>query len=580
MRMALISPNPYHALFVANPQPMWVYDLETLRFLDVNDAALAKYGYARDEFLGLELTDIRPSDDADRVGADVQRHRETPLVRSGPWRHRLRNGHEIEVEITSQLMAFEGRAACLVGVHDVSAERALAKQLRHYALHDPLTGLANRQHLTMQVHEALQLPVDALDRCALLIADIEGVATVNEELGRDAGDQLLIAVAGRLLQARGDRAKVSRIGGTTFGLLFIGVADADLVRADAGELIAAISRPFYISGHEVGVSVRIGISVSEAGWSADDLIRGADAALGSLKDRRGPRLAIFNADPDVLHHVLRSKRLALERELRRAVNEDQLRLYYQPILDLHQDKISGVEALVRWVHPDRGLVAPNDFIPIAEHAGIVSEIDGWVMATACRQIRAWRQDGLSALSISVNVSGHDLNMAPQLASLIEAELQRNRIQPSLLEIELTESSALRNHDQVKRILGEVRALGVGIAIDDFGTGYSMLDRVRDLSVDRIKIDRTFVERLPLEGGALVAAMITMAHSLHLQVVAEGVQTNEQLKFLREHDCDYAQGYLIGRPTSAAEIARLVAVGGRFPPASSASRLFRLAPSAA
>lgn len=538
-------PNPYRALFVANPQPMWVYDVETLRFFDVNEAALTKYGYARDEFLALGLTDIRPDEDADLVRAAVRDHSGATLRTSGPWRHRLRGGHEIEVEITSQLLTFAGRPAALVAVRDVSVERALEERVRHYSLHDALTGLGNRRKLLLQLDSAVHSE-ESPER-ALLVMDIDGLQRVNVELGRDAGDELLITIADVFANTYDTQAEVYRIAGETFA--FVVGPDVPAARGHAQRLLAALNGPFTVGGQEAFVSAHIGIALAESGWGPDDLVRAADAALQSLQGTHGARVAVFNADHAVLSQVLRSQGFSLESELRRAVRGDQFRVLYQPIVDLRRGQMSGVEALVRWDHPLRGMLTPNEFIAEAERVGIVAAIDAWVLSTSCGQLRAWREAGLRPLRMSVNFSGCDLDGGPELVRRIGFELERNGLHPSLLEIELTESTALRNQEEVKTLLDDLRSMGVGVALDDFGTGYSMLDRIRDLQVDRIKIDRTFVRRAVGDGAPLVTALITMAHSLHLGVVAEGVETQRQLDMLRDNGCDFAQGYLIGRPMS-------------------------------
>lgn len=550
---------------------MWVYDVATLRFLDVNDAALLKYGYTRDEFLALRVTDIRPRRDTERVRQSIRKRRGNQLTTSGPWRHLLHDGREIEVEVTSQPLTFAGRPSVLVSARDISVDRALEERLRHFSLHDPLTGLGNRRKLTLELDDVLQRSTEGGGR-ALLVIDIEGLKTVNTELGRQGGDEVLVAFVDRFATACGDQARLYRIDGQAFGA----IVDADLrvARGHAAALLSALIPPFSVGGQEAFVSAHIGVARSEPGWRADDLLRTADAALQSVSDLRGPRIAVFNGDHDVLRHVLRSQGFAPAGELRRALKEEQLRVFYQPLLDLRRGEISGVEALVRWEHPLRGLITPYEFIPIAERAGIVAEIDVWVLATACRQMRAWREAGLPAMTMSVNLSGHDLDSGPQLVAQIRAELERNAIDPSLLEVELTESTALHNQEEVERILDELRALGVGVALDDFGTGYSMLDRIRDLPVDRIKIDRTFIRRVTAGGGPLVTAVITMAHSLHLGVVAEGVETDAQLTVLRAQGCDFAQGYLIGRPAPASAISAQLRSVTRFPDSSVHHRISR------
>lgn len=538
---------------------MWVYDVETLRFLDVNDAALAKYGYTRAGFLALRITDIRPPEEAEDVVEAVRDRRGRLLVTSGPWRHRLRDGPMIQVEVTSHPMTFAGREAMLVSARDISQERAMEERFRSFELHDQLTGLGNRRKLMLQLADAFSTAHASGGLPALLVIDVEGLKTINSELGRDTGDHILVTIVDRLREALDAQVELFRIDGATFSALARGVATLDAARAYATNALATLNRAFTMGGRELFVSAHVGIALAEPGWGSDDLIRTADAALLSITHLRSRRIAVFNGDQNVLKYVLRGERFALEGELRRALHDDQLRLHYQPILDLRRGVLSGVEALVRWEHPQRGRIGPSEFIPIAERAGIVSAIDSWVVATACRQHRAWRRSGLPPLTMSVNVSGYDLEAGSRLVDTIAGELKRNRMDPECLEVELTESTALHNSDDVATLLEELRGIGVRIALDDFGTGYSMLDRIRDLSVDRIKVDRTFVRRITDDGGALVRAVIAMAHSLHLAVVAEGVETEDQLALLEHQGCDFAQGYLIGRPEPAEVVQELLRV---------------------
>ncbi|MBV8528502.1 MAG: EAL domain-containing protein [Candidatus Dormibacteraeota bacterium] len=540
----MASRNQYRELFLASPQPMWIRERRTLRILEVNDAAIAMYGYTRDEFLALRVTDISAAGRRSAGGETAPRSGRRTRQADGLARHRRKNGHELDVEVTSRPLTYEGRDAVLVAVRDVTFERALDERFRHYSLRDSRTGLGNRSQLVLDsaaLQRAWQQPV------ALLMIEIHGLRTVNVELGRDAGDEVIIAVGSTLRILFGEEAPLFHLAGQTFAAFVEG--DEAQARQHANRVLSAMRQPYVAAGTEAFVSAHVGIAIGEPGWDAGELLRLADAAVQSAKVS-GSRVAVFNTDPHVLRHVLRSRGFTLESALLHAVQENQLRTVYQPILDVAAGTIAGVEALVRWQHPQVGLLLPGEFIPHAERAGVIFDIDSWVLSESCRQIAAWRTAGITPRPVSVNLSARDLDGALDIADHIRRELERYGVDASLLAVELTETTALHNREAVERLLDDLRAMGVAVALDDFGTGYSMLDRIRDLRVDRIKIDRTFIRRALNGGGPLVTAVITMAHDLHLEVVAEGVERDEELAMLRAHGCDFAQGYLIGEPMPA------------------------------
>ena len=554
------SNGNFRQLFADNPQPMWVYDLETLRILDVNEMAITKYGYSRDEFMGMRITDIRPAEDLDKLAASLIARGRSPVDASGPWRHRLRDGRLIDVTVSSHVQDWGGREAALVSVRDVTVERALEEQLRHQALHDPLTGAGNREMLMTHLAESLEA---AASSCALLLVDVAGMKAVNDSLGRDGADELLVAVCERLIIAAGGTAHVARIGGDVFAAATrLGTAGEDdptaAAESWAGRALASLRDAFSVRGQHVSISAYAGLALGDTGVDERELMRRADIALELAKETRashGEHVELF----DVEHDQVRAERRLLAADLRRAIDADELRLVYQPQLDLRTGTVAGVEALIRWEHPQRGLLMPMIFLPIAEASGLTAAIDSWVISTACAQARAWRDQGLPELTMAVNICGHDVETGPVLVEHVRNELRRHRLPAHLLEIELTESVALRDHEEAETVLADLRALGVRIAIDDFGTGYSTLDRIRDLPIDRVKIDRTFVRRAGGDGAPLLRAMLAMAHSLGLDAVAEGVETTQDLDLLRRWDCDVMQGYLVSKPVAPDQIPALLRI---------------------
>jgi diguanylate cyclase (GGDEF)-like protein/PAS domain S-box-containing protein len=550
------SERNFRRLFDANPNAMWAYDVETLRFLAVNDAAVSRYGWTREEFLAMQITDIRPPDEIPRL-LDSMSDDRPPMERSGAWRHRFKDGRVIDVEVTSHLQDFAGRKAALVLAHDVSEQRALEEQLRHQAFHDPLTNLANRALFFDRLEHALARVVRAESGCGVLLFDLDDFKTINDSLGHAAGDELLIEVGHRVSLALRPADTASRLGGDEFAVILEDVACAEDAERVADRILESIRNPVHLLGHNIVVSATVGIAIADPGTaitSAAEVMRNADVAMYRAKSTgRGQRLTYISG-----MQALVADRLALANDLRFAQARGELRVVYQPLLALGSRRVVGVEALVRWTHPDRGPIPPDVFIPLAEEAGLVVGIDRWVLEQACRHARAWRDVGMP-LRVSVNISGRDLD-APGLFESVMATLEATGLEPSLLELELTEGAVVRQRDQALEALRRLRQSGVSVAIDDFGTGYSMLSRLRDFPVDRIKIDRAFVQEVTAlrPEAPLVAAMVLMAKALELDVVAEGVETIDQLAFLEAQGCDQVQGYFLSRPAEVEDVPAAVA----------------------
>jgi diguanylate cyclase (GGDEF)-like protein/PAS domain S-box-containing protein len=549
------SEEQFRLLFSANPYPMWVHDRETLRFLEVNDAAVAHYGYTRDEFLTMTIGDVRPAEDVARLREALVAERAS-LEASPGRQHRLKDGRLIDVEITSHLIAFRGRPATLVVAQDVTARKALEAELAHQALHDPLTGLANRALFLDRLGHALARIDGRGGGLAVLFLDLDDFKYVNDSLGHRAGDRLLVEVAARLLAGLRPGDTVARLGGDEFTVLLEDLAEPEEARRVAERLADGLRPPFRLDGRDVFVSASIGIAGPSAGAQADDLLRLADVAMYEAKHRGKARYAVFDVGMDDRAW----KRLDLEAELRRAIATDQLRVHYQPLLDLQSGRIVEVEALVRWEHPARGLLPPGEFIPLAEETGLIVPLGRRVLEEACRQVRIWQLAYPSdpPLAVAVNLSARQL-MRPELVADIAAALRGADLGPSSLTLEVTETAAL--HDIVAMV-GPLRALrerGMRLAIDDFGTGYSGLSYLRGCPVDALKIDRAYVAGLGVDPAdtAMVRAVIAFARTLGLEVVAEGVENAIQLAELVGLGCDRGQGYFFARPLPAEKLADLL-----------------------
>jgi diguanylate cyclase (GGDEF)-like protein len=431
----------------------------------------------------------------------------------------------------------------------------LVEQIQHQALHDPLTGLANHLLFEDRVTQALNTARRARERLAVFMLDIDAFKKVNDSLGHPSGNELLRLLSDRLSGAVREVDTVGRLGGDHFTILMPGVGTAEIAGVMAQKLLEAVRRPVMLGGHELFMTASVGVAFyPEDGTRAEHLLRNADSAMHRAKDNGRNGYQIYASGMNELAHL----RLARESELHNAVQRNELRVRYQPQIDLRTGRMVGVEALVRWEHPVLGLIPPVEFVPLAEETDLITEVDAWVLLEACRQGKRWLDEGLPTLRVAVNLSGRHFNATDRLYETIVRVLDQTGLDPAMLELEVTEGIAVGESDAAIHVLKRLRALGVQLSIDDFGTGYSMLGRLQDFPIDRLKIDRSFVSKIDssTSEAPIVAAMIAMARSMKIEVVAEGVETLEQQTYLRNKGCDQAQGYLYSHPVEASEIAAL------------------------
>ena len=471
--------------------------------------------------------------------------------RDGSWLH-------FEM-IGSNLLQDANVQGLLITARDISERKIFEQQLQHQAFHDPLTGLPNRALFMNRLQHALiragrHTPNDLL---ALLFVDLDLFKVVNDSLGHEAGDHLLVAVANRLQLAIRPQDTVARFGGDEFMILLEDLPDEAAARAIAEEMLQKLRVTENINGYEIVVTASIGVALNYAGIdSTSDLLRYADAAMYQAKREGKGRYHVFDGRTST--SLL--ERLELEQELRRAVELEEFRVFYQPIIALNSRKVIGIEALIRWQHPRLGLIAPAHFINTAEETGLIVPMGRWVLEEACRQVSQWqteREDDIR-LELSVNLSAKQLQQ-PNLATEIAEVLKKTGLAPINLKLEITESVAMSDAEGMLARLHELKALGVKLAIDDFGTGYSSLSYLKRFPVDTLKIDRSFVSGLGqnAEDTAIVQAVVTMAHTVGLTVTAEGVETTEITDHLQGLGCDLAQGYYFAKPLPSADLAALL-----------------------
>ncbi len=436
------------------------------------------------------------------------------------------------------------------------ARKEAERHLTFFANHDTLTGLPNRGMFNGRLTQALARAQRLRTMAAVLFVDLDRFKVINDTLGHDAGDHLLKQLAGRLRECLREGDTIGRQGGDEFVVLIEDVADPAQIGGVAQKILDTVARPYMISGQEFHVTASIGISVyPDDGQDQQTLLKNADIAMYRAKEQGKNNHKFYSAQMN--SHSF--ERLALETSLRRAVERNEFLLHYQPKVDMRTGRITGVEALVRWQHPDMGMVPPAQFIPLAEETGLIAPIGDWVLRTACAEAQSWIAQGMSAIGVAVNLSARQF-ARDELAPSILRVLRETNLDPRLLELEITESIVMHNADRAAEVLEQLTRLGVRVAIDDFGTGYSSLSYLKRFPISSVKIDRSFVLDVPddKDDAAITQAIIAMAHSLRLRVIAEGVETSEQYRFLVANECDEMQGYYFSKPVDAASIARLLA----------------------
>jgi len=527
------------------------------RIVSANLAFREMTGYSADEVIG-QNPRILKSDRHDQAFYEVMWE---SIRTQGAWRgeiwNRRKNGEVFPQWLSvNQVRDAAGDVVNYIAVSsDMTKRKAAAERINFLAYYDALTELPNRALLQDRLQQAIA-DAERYDKAlALLFLDLNRFKTINDSLGHHAGDLLLQKVAQRLKDRLRTTDTVARMGGDEFVIVLSNLEDRDAVEEIAGELHEAISRPMAIEGHALTVSTSIGISrYPDDGPDMQTLMKNADVAMYHCKEA-GERCMFFTGAMD----NMASKRLAIENGLRGALAKGELVLHYQPQLDLRTGKIVGSEALIRWEHPVLGMVSPMDFIPIAEESELIVPIGTWVLREACRMNAQWQRQGLPCVPVAVNVSPEQFRRTDFKTTVTEA-LADSDLAAKYLELEITETVLIHDPEAVARTFEDIRSIGVQFAIDDFGTGYSSLSYLKELSLSKLKIDQSFVRGVPenADDSAIVRAIVDMARSLALRVIAEGVETRQHADFLRSIQCDQAQGYLYSRPVPAEEFGQLLA----------------------
>ncbi|MHB0971922.1 MAG: PAS domain S-box protein [Thermoanaerobaculia bacterium] len=527
-------------------------------FLYASPASRSLLGYPPEQLVGKSLADLTHPDDLARV-AELQSAWEAGDAPSGiSYRIRRADGPYIWLETTSRPLRNPetGQLLEIIAVsRDITERKEAEERIEYQAFHDALTGLPNRRLFKDRLTVALAHARRMETRLAVMFLDLDQFKYVNDTLGHSAGDLLLVEVADRLREAIREEDTVSRLGGDEFTLLLVDVTTEDAAIRIASKILRAVESPMLLDGHEVSVTTSIGIALfPNDGDDAETLLKNADAAMYRAKD--SGRNTYQLCAPAMERRTL--DRLAVERDLRRAIERHEFVLHYQPQVSIDDGHIIGVEALVRWNHPDRGLIPPVDFIPIAEESRLILPLGEWVIREACRQLRAWHRAGHTEMRVAVNLSARQFQQS-DLVEMIASILRDSRVGGSFLEVEITESTAMLNTEWTRSVLVDLKKMGISITMDDFGTGHSSLNYLKQFPIDCVKIDRDFVHDVTRDesDAAIVGALITMARVLHLRVIAEGVELPEQVIFLQERECQALQGFFFSHPVDAKAIGVLL-----------------------
>lgn len=528
------------------------------RIIYVNDAAARERGYTKEELLRMSILDINPAITA-ATWPDYWKGSQQKGALNFEGQHRRKDGSLFPVEVSANFVHFDDREIVVAFIRNITERKATENEIRQLAFHDPLTRLPNRRLLQDRLQQAIASSARSGRHGALLYIDLDNFKTLNDTLGHGVGDQLLQRVAKRLGSCVREGDTVARIGGDEFLLILEDLSElateaATQVRSVSGKIFASLGRPYLIDKHECISTPSIGALLFNGHQHpAEELMKRADIAMYQAKKSGRNTLRFF--DPDMQAAVLAYA--TLEKELRHAIKAGQFRLHYQVQVDAAQ-RLLGVEALMRWEHPERGLVQPAEFIHVLEETGLITTAGHWLLDAACAQIKSWQRHALTRdLVVAINVSAREFSQ-PDFAEQVGQTVVRHAIPPRLLKLELTESLLISNEGAIST-MNKLNDIGVQLTLDDFGTGYSSLQYLRMLPLDQLKIDRSFVSDLATDSNSrtIVRTIIAMAHSLDLDVIAEGVETLEQRRILLDMGCASFQGYLFGKPMTIEHIEEVL-----------------------
>jgi len=546
----------YANAFESSGEAIIITDREN-RIINVNAAFTSDTGYSLEEAVGKDPRFLASGLTPEKTYQELW----SGLNNKGFWQGELwdqrKNGHVYPKWISiSALRDDEGAVLFYIASFtDITERKENEARIEHLAHHDILTGLHNRFDLENRLEQVIATSNREQQQLAVLFIDLDRFKNINDSLGHHMGDQLLVEVAKRLKKCARDSDIVARLGGDEFVIVLTAINDSSQAAFVADKIIKHITKPYNIDGHEMNSSPSIGISIyPDDGANVSELMRTADVAMYHAKDQGRNTYQYFTESM----LVAANKRMQIERELRAALNSEQLLLYYQPQVNSVDMNVVSMEALIRWNRPEQGMIPPGTFIPIAEEAGFIHELGHWVIDEACRQLAAWKSAGIHGLRIAINLSVRQLQ-SESLFDEIKAILSKHQIQGNELEFEITETAAMSEPERAVQQLEALRKLGIRLSIDDFGTGYSSLAYLKRLPIQALKLDHSFVRDIEVDpnDAAICVATIALAHNLGLTIVGEGVETEAQRDFLLHHECDYLQGYYFAKPMPPEDMTKFI-----------------------
>ena len=562
------SEAKFAALFEDSPEPYLLFAKRSAQISEINRSFSEVFGYRPEDVVGKTAVEIGLWRYPEKRPAVIAKLLHDRRLRNEPIDLIAKDGRVINCEVSSNFIRIGATRCTLTALKDVTERKRIEARIKHQAYHDSLTDLPNRQLLNDRIEQHVALGEQHKLSCALLFFDLDHFKRINDSLGHALGDAVLREIGHRLLRTVRKVDTVARLGGDEFVVLLTGLdgGPADIieqVRSYAGKLLTAVAAPMEIRGHGLQLGCSIGVALAPAhGATPEDLLKHADTALYGVKASGRNAIAFF--EPHMQHAV--SQRLSLEAELRQALANGEFRLVYQPQINARTQRIVGAEALLRWVHPQRGLVSPDAFMHVLEDSGMILEAGDWVLRRACRFIArlfAEQRIGAEQFNLSVNVSPRQFRQREFVARVAKA-VGEYSIPPTSLHLEITESMVIQDFEDTVAKMRDLRAQGIRFAIDDFGTGYSSLSYLKRLPVEIIKIDQSFIHDCANQGSdaEIVRAIIVMARSLKLNLIAEGVETSEQLAFLQSEGCHDYQGYLFSRPVPEETFCELLVANGQ------------------
>jgi diguanylate cyclase (GGDEF)-like protein/PAS domain S-box-containing protein len=537
----------FRLLFDSNPVPMIVCAAEGGRILSVNAAAIEHYGYSRVEFEKLTIHSLQAFEGQVPWSGDHSGDEQAART----WKHVRANGSLIDLAIYSRELLYNEQPSVLLALMDITERKRADARLAFLAQHDGLTGLPNRNLLRQQMDEMLLHTRRSADKAAVLVLGLDNFKSVNDTLGHGVGDKLLRGVAKRLRSSLREEDTLARLNSDEFAIVQSGMTRPEDAALLSRRLLDAIADPYLIDGHSVVIGATVGIAMAPGdGEDSEKLLKNADMALSRAKTESRGTFAFFEAGMDARAQIRRK----IELDLRDAIQNEVLRPYYQPLIDLSTGRITGFEALVRWPHPERGMVAPGEFIPVAEETGLINGVGRLMLRRACMDAALWPDD----VRVAVNLSPAQFR-AGNLLSIVMDALKQSGLPPERLEVEITETVLLEKSDTVLATLHALRTLGLRISMDDFGTGFSSLSYLRSFPFDKIKIDQIFVRDLAAnrDAQAIIRSIVSLGKGLGVTITAEGVETEAELSCLRAEGCHEAQGFLFSRARPHDEIVALL-----------------------